>query len=204
MNEKLQELTRKIYDEGLEKGKKEAAEIIEKAQKQADSMLAKAKAEAQEMLDKAATDAAEQKKNLNSELTLASKQAVATVKQKLAALLNKKAVEDAIGNAFDDKEFVKTLITKIVDQWSDISKSDQGITVFLSESDKKKLEEHLLGKVGAKVKQGLDVDFEEGIKSGFRIGPADQSFKLSFTDKDFESFFMQFLRPRTQKFFNEQ
>jgi V/A-type H+/Na+-transporting ATPase subunit E len=204
MNDKLQELTRKIYDEGLEKGKKEAQEIIDNAKKQAEEIIKRAKAEAAQTSEKAAKEAEEQKKNVNSELTLASKQAIATVKQKIANLLNQKAVEQSLAKTFDDRELIKTLITKIVGQWGEISKADQGVMVYLAEKDRVQLEGFLLNKIAGNIKQGLDVNFEEGIKSGFRIGPKDQSFKISFTDKDFELFFKQFLRPRTQKFFTDE
>lgn len=204
MNEKLQELTRKIYDEGLEKGKNEALEIVEKAKKEAEEILSKAKKEARQIAEQATKEAEEQKKNVHSELVLSSKQAVSTVKQKVADMLNQKAVEQALDKSFDDKDFVKNLITKLVEQWGEISKSNQGVMVFLSEKDRQQLEGYLMSKVAGTIKQGMDINFEEGIKSGFRIGPKDQSFKISFTDKDFENFFKQFLRPRTQKFFNEE
>lgn len=204
MNDKLQELTKKIYNEGLEKGKTEAQEIIDNAKKEAEAIVDKARKDAKHLAEKASKDAEEQKKNVHSELTMASKQAIATVKQKIAGLLNQKAVEQALGKTFDDKEFIKNIIKSIAEQWGEISKSDQGIMVFLSEKDRDQLESFLMNKVAANIKQGMDVDFEEGIKSGFQIGPKDQSFKISFTDKDFQNFFKQYLRPRTQKFFTDE
>ena len=45
MDSKLQELTDKIYTEGVEKGKEEAAKIVEKANAEAKAIVAKAKAE---------------------------------------------------------------------------------------------------------------------------------------------------------------
>lgn len=203
MNDKLQELTRKIYDEGLEKGKKEAQEIVDHAKKEADEILSKARKEARHIIEQANTEAEEQKKNVHNELSMSSRQALSAVKQKIADLLNQKAVEQALGKTFDDRDFVKNLIVKIIEQWAQISKSGQGVVLYLPEKDRQQFEDFLLNKLAANVKQGLDLDFEEGIKSGFRIGPKDGSFKISFTDKDFENFFKQFLRPRTQKFFNE-
>jgi len=204
MNDKLQELTKKIYDEGLEKGQKEAQELVDNAKKEAEAIISKAKKEAGEIVAKAGAEADELKKNVNSEIVLASKQAISKVKQKVAELLSQKAVEQALDKTFDDKELIKTLITKIAEQWGEISKSDQGVLVYLSEKDKQQLEGFLMNKLANNIKQGFDVDFEEGIKSGFRIGPKDQSFKISFTEKDFETFFKQFLRPKTQKFFTEE
>lgn len=204
MNEKLQELTKKIYDEGLEKGKAEAREIIEKAKKEAEDIVAKAQNDARHIIEKAEKEAEEQRKNVHSELVIASKQAVATVKQKVTDLLTQKAVEQALAGTFDDKDFVKNLITRLVEQWKDISKSNESLMVFLPEKDREQMENYLMNNVAQNIRQGMEITFEEGIKSGFRIGPKDQSYKISFTEKDFELFFKQFLRPRTQKFFTEQ
>ncbi|NCC73421.1 MAG: V-type ATP synthase subunit E [Sphingobacteriia bacterium] len=204
MNEKLQELTKKIYDEGLEKGKAEAREIIEKAKKEAEDIVAKAQNDARHIIEKAEKEAEEQRKNVHSELVISSKQAVATVKQKVTDLLTQKAVEQALAGTFDDKNFVKNLITRLVEQWKDISKSNESLMVFLPEKDREQMENYLMNNVAQNIRQGMEITFEEGIKSGFRIGPKDQSYKISFTEKDFELFFKQFLRPRTQKFFTEQ
>lgn len=204
MNEKLQELTKKIYDEGLEKGKAEAREIIEKAKKEAEDIVAKAQNDARHIIEKAEKEAEEQRKNVHSELVISSKQAIATVKQKVTDLLTQKAVEQALAGTFDDKNFVKNLITRLVEQWKDISKSNESLMVFLPEKDREQMENYLMNNVAQNIRQGMEITFEEGIKSGFRIGPKDQSYKISFTEKDFELFFKQFLRPRTQKFFTEQ
>ena len=50
MQNKLQELTDKLYNEGLSKGKQEGEEILAKAKVQAEEIIAKAKAEAEEKL----------------------------------------------------------------------------------------------------------------------------------------------------------
>lgn len=204
MNEKLQELTKKIYDEGLEKGKNEALEIVEKAKKEAENILTKAEKDAKNLLEKATKESEELKKIVHSELAISSRQALTSVKQKIASLINEKAVDQALTKSFNDKELMKSLMLKIAENWGEISKSSQGVIMYLPEKDKQELEDFLLKNVAGVISQGFDISFEEGIKSGFRIGPKDKSFKISFTDKDFESFFMQFLRPRTQKFFTEE
>ena len=63
MNNKLQELTEKIYLEGVEKGKVEAAQLIADAEHEAKAIIAKAQAEA----DKIKAEAA----NKNYDLVLA-------------------------------------------------------------------------------------------------------------------------------------
>ena len=51
MQNKLQELTDKLYNEGLSKGKQEGEEILAKAKVQAEEIIAKAKAEAEAKLN---------------------------------------------------------------------------------------------------------------------------------------------------------
>ena len=50
MQNKLQELTDKLYNEGLSKGKQEGEEILAKAKVQADEIIAKAKEEAKSII----------------------------------------------------------------------------------------------------------------------------------------------------------
>ena len=59
MQNKLQELTDKLYNEGLAKGKQEGEEILAKAKVQADEIIAKAKAEAEAIVAAAHKDAAD-------------------------------------------------------------------------------------------------------------------------------------------------
>jgi len=204
MNDKLQELTRKIYNEGLEKGKKEGDEILDQSKKEANQILEEARKKAKEIKEKAEKQAEELRKNVNSELEISARQSVTAIKQKISELISDKAVKDALGKAFDDKEFIKDIIFKLLDKWGDIEKSDKDVLLFLSEKDQEKLEDALMANAVKKIDGSLEIEFEEGIKSGFKIGPKNGSYKISFTEKDFEYFFRQYLRPRTQKLFSQE
>lgn len=203
MNEKLQELTKKIYDEGLEKGQQEGRLLVEKARKEAEEQLKKAEELAQKLVEDAKKDAEELHKKVNSELQMASKQAMAQLKQQITSLINEKAVNQVLEPVIKDDEMVKNLIMKIAESWIEIHKESQGAAISLAPKDQQALEAVLMKNVASVISNGLEINFEEGIHSGFKIGPKDGSFKISFTDKDFEQFFLQFLRPRTRKFFNE-
>ena len=61
-NNKLQELTQKLYNDGLEKGRSEAERLLAEAKAEAAKIVAEAKAEA-EAIAKAAEAKAEQKPN---------------------------------------------------------------------------------------------------------------------------------------------
>lgn len=68
MDTKIQELTDKIYKEGVEKGNEEAGRIIAEANAQKDTILKDAEAEAKRIVAAAEKQAAELKKNTEAEL----------------------------------------------------------------------------------------------------------------------------------------
>ena len=50
MENKLQQLTQKLYDEGLEKGRAEADRLVAEAQKEAAKIVAEARAQAEDIV----------------------------------------------------------------------------------------------------------------------------------------------------------
>ena len=74
--EKIQELTEKLYREGVEKGQAEASRIIEEAKQQASQILAEAREQAQGIEAQAQKKAAELNANTKSELKLYTGQAM--------------------------------------------------------------------------------------------------------------------------------
>ena len=87
MQNKLQELTEKIYQEGVEKGNAEAKEIIEKAKADAAEIISNAKKEAETIIEKAEKKAAETKSNTESEIKLLGKQSINALKQQIVNLI---------------------------------------------------------------------------------------------------------------------
>jgi len=199
MNEKLQELTKKIYEEGLEKGKKEAEEILQNAKKEAEALIKDAHAEAAKITENATKEAEELRKNVKSELAMSAKQAITAIKQQITDLVLNQAVSSALQKSFGDKDFVKMLIQKMVENWNKIDTTNSDILLIVPESERKQYDDFFLGKLAGVIKSGIEINFEEGIKSGFCLSPKDGSYKISFTEQDFNQFFKQYLRPRTGK-----
>ena len=80
MDTKIQELTDKIYKEGVEKGNEEAGRIIADANAQKQAILTEAEAEAKRIVAQAEKQAAELKKNTEAELKLFATQSVEALK----------------------------------------------------------------------------------------------------------------------------
>lgn len=197
MENKLQELTQKLYNEGVEKANKEAAKIIDEAQKEVDKLKKNAQKEAEEIINEAKQKSEEIKKNVHSELELASKQTIRTVKQQVVELITSKLLDEPVKKAFDDEKFVKEIIETIIKNWNPQKDKSIDLSVLLPEKLEKEFEKYFKAKSGKELNANLELSFSSAVKGGFKIGPADNSYKISFTEDDFINFFKSYLRPKT-------
>jgi V/A-type H+/Na+-transporting ATPase subunit E len=197
MENKLQELTNKIYSEGIEKANREAEEILSRARADSEKMRSEAEKEAAEIITKAEKEAEDLKKNVHSEIRLSARQAVNSVKQKITGLVTAKPTGTAVKKAMDDREFMQKIIVAAIKNWDPKSSGGIDIAVLLPEKDRKELNDYFSKKQKELLDNGLELKFDDGMRSGFKIGPKDGSYQISFTEEDFENFFRNYLRPRT-------
>ena len=96
MQNKLQELTDKLYNEGLSKGKQEGEAILNEARAQAEDIIAKANAEAAKILADAGKEAEELKTKVTGDLKMAASQSMAATRQEIENLLISKVADKDI------------------------------------------------------------------------------------------------------------
>ena len=118
MENKLKELTERLYGEGLEKGRVEADRLVAEAKEKAAAILAEAKAEAAKIVKEAEDKAADTEKNSMTEIQMAGRQAVAKIKGELASAIIAKTSSEAVKAATVDAEFVKNLLLTVAKNWS--------------------------------------------------------------------------------------
>lgn len=197
MENKLQELTQKLYNEGVEKANVEAEKILAEAKSEAEKLKQEAEKEAQKIIANANQKSAEIKKNVDAELTLAAKQTIRTVKQQITDLIISKVIDEPVKKAFDDDKFLKEIIETVVKNWNPQKNETIDLSVLLPTELKKEFTKFFTAKSGKELNANLELSFSDSIKGGFKIGPADGSYKISFSEDDFENFFKSFLRPKT-------
>ncbi|MBN1116996.1 MAG: hypothetical protein JXA77_07325 [Bacteroidales bacterium] len=193
MTSKLQELTQKIYQEGLEKGNSEAQEIIDKAKKEAQTVLETAKKEAEIIISEARKNAEETKINTKAEIKLSSKQALNALKQQITDIINSEVVGQTISKTFD-ANFTKNIVDTTLKNWAGAQTAD--IAILLPEKDEKELYDYFKKSIKDLLDKGLEIKFDAALNAGFQVTPKDGSYKLSFTDEDFANFFKHYLRPK--------
>ena len=199
MTKKILELTQKIYNEGVEKAKKEAELIIENAKKEADSIINAAKNKEKDSIKQAEKQAVEIKKNADSEIRLAARKFISNLKQQITGLITNAQVEVPVKDAFKDEKFVKNIILTVIKNWNPQKPEELNISLLLPQKEEKELTDFFNNKAKELLDSCLEINFEPNIKSGFKIGPKDGSYYISFTDKDFENYFKSYLKDRTKK-----
>ncbi len=198
MQNKLQELTDKLYNEGLSKGKQEAEQMKANAKNEAAQIIADAKAKAEEILKKAQDEAAELKSKTENDIKMASSQVFASVKQQIENAIVAKSLK-SVKDAMADTEFVKTLLTSIVSAFNPQNCESVALEVILSAEMRAELEKFAQEKLSGICTAGLDVQFSKNVAGGFKIGPKGEGYMISFTEKDFENIIAEYLRPKTKE-----
>ena len=197
MQNKLQELTDKLYNEGLSKGKQEGEEILAKAKVQAEEILQAARKEAEEIKAKALKQAEEIKTKITSDVKMAATQSIAATKQDIENLIVAKMTNEAVKSELTNAEFVKQIILAVASGFN--PEDAQEMEVVLPESLRKELEPFVKKEMAAAFKAGVKADFSKKVSVGFTIGPKDGSWFISFTDETFKALISEYLRPATKK-----
>ncbi len=195
MHTKLQELTDKIYNEGIQKANDEAEAILAKAKKEAEEIIANGNAEADKTIKNAEKKAEELNRNMQAEMKLASSQALSAMKQQVSGLITLDVVEPSMKEVFGDVKYLQDVILTVVKGW--IKTGDFDLNVILPVKEQEELEKFFKNSLATEINKGVEVNFDKSLVSGFKIGPKDGSYIISFTEEDFNSFFKAYLRPKT-------
>lgn len=194
---KLDLLTKKIYEEGIEKAKNDAKDILEKAQKDAENIINEANAKAKAIVEKANNDSAVLRQKTETELSMSAKQAVASLKQQITNLISNNIAVDMTSVAFKDDDFVRELMVKIIEKWN--AEGNLDINVIMNDKEKEEFEKYLLAKYKSLLDNSLTLVANSSQKEGFVIQPKDGSYKITFSEKVFEDFFNNYLKEYSKK-----
>ena len=197
MQNKLQELTDRLYNEGLSKGKQEGEELLAKAKVQAEEIVAKAQAEAAQIVAAAQKQAEEIKTKTTSDVKMASSQSLAATKKDIETLIVAKMTNEAVKSALTSAEFVKEVIKAVAEKFSTDGPVD--LALVLPESLKKDLETFVTTELAKILGAGVEASFSKKVSGGFQIGPKEGGYFISFTEATFTELISEYLRPTTKK-----
>ncbi len=188
--EKIQELTDKLYREGVEKGNAEGQRLVEEAKAEAARIIAEAKAKAEDIVAGARKDVEALNANTKSELKLYAAQALNALKSEAANVLTDKVVAGAVGKQMADKDFLGEFMVAMAQNWA------SGDAPVISTADAEGLKTYFLAHAKELLDKGVKIEQVNGKPASFSISPADGSYKMNFGEEEFVAYFKEFLRPQ--------
>lgn len=194
MENKLEQLTQKLRNEGLERGREEAEAMVAEANQKAERIISEATLKAHRLLSEAEAAAEELTKNTANDVRLASLQTISALRSQIETLVVAEVVDPKVSEAWANGDFIKSLIVEAVKSWS--PSSDSGVKVIVPEA----MVEEVRGAISAQFSQGVDVVFDGKSRVPFRIAPNDGAYFVSFSDEDFATLIKDTLRERVAKF----
>lgn len=191
--DKIQELTSKLYSEGVEKGKEEADKIIADARTQHNQIVNDAKKEADHIVSTAGRETNELRKNTESELKMYASQASEALKTEITNLVTDKLSANNVKAATEDKSFMQKLIVDLVQNWS----KNEKLTIGVANAEE--LKNYISANAKNLLDKGLNIESVNGLKTGFTLSPEDGSYKVKFGEEEFIEYFKEFLRPQIRQ-----
>ena len=197
MDNTLERLVDRIYQEGVSKAEGKAAEILAKAEEQARERLKAAEHEAAQITARANSEAAQISQNMQSELRLAAARTLSDLKRAISTLLAERVIKEPLQGAFNDENFVRELVTGLTAHAGDreivISGSEPAI-----ESLRQKLVIAMQAKLPALVVQG------GGKSQGFSVAVKGNGFEIQFDEAAVWDFLNPHLRESTRLLFKSE
>lgn len=199
MDNKLQELTDRLYQEGLSKGRKEAELLLENAREEAGKIVEQARKEAESIRSAAEKDAADTRTMVEGDLKMASAQAISALRQQVEDMIIAKAVSKPVNAALSDEGFVKDLILMVVRAFNAANPDGIGLDVILPAAAQKELVQAFSEEAARTLTEGVEIKTAKGLTNGFKIGSKDEGYQISFTGDDFTRLIGEYLRPASRK-----
>lgn len=197
MSNKLQELTDRLYNEGLSKGKEEGEILLSKARKEADEIIANARKQAEDIVTEAENRAAQLKEKAESDIKMASEQALMATKKDIENLLVNALCTEETEKVLSEEKFLKEIILAVAQKFS--TQQSEDISLVLPASLESMLEPWVSTELKKALKKEISVDFSKKIKGGFSIGPQNGRWYISMSDESFKALISEYLRPVTKK-----
>lgn len=189
MDTKIQELTEKIYQEGIEKGNQEAANIIAEAKAKQQAIIAEAETEAKRIIAKAEKQAQDIKKNTDTEVKIAAGQVIDSLKKEITNLLVGEITNSSVKPVVTDKSFIQKVILEMARSWA----KNDSFVIQTSTADE--LKAYFEGNAKGLLEKGIRIEKVDGKETSFTIQPVDGSYKVNFGEEEFMLFFKELLRP---------
>jgi V/A-type H+-transporting ATPase subunit E len=206
-------LVARLREEGVEEGRREAAEIREAAKREADEILNAARAEAEALRSAAKADAEKLQQSAEDALRVAGRDALLSIKEQLTQAFSNLVREDVAGT-LDDDGALQQLVLAVAGQASASAgmsdKSSEKLTVRLParaatldelrktpEATKEGTLAHFVAKKAAgMLRDGVTLQLRGDRRPGIRVRSDERGLELALTDEEISDLLLAHIQPR--------
>lgn len=195
MENKLQQLTQKLYDEGWRKGAPRPTSWWPTPRPRPGRSSPRP-APRPKRSSKAEAKAEDVSKNTMTEISLAGKQAVGRIKSEIASLIIAKATARGVKEAVVDPAFIKEMLVAVAKNWNGSDSGKVELQALLPEGERKKLDAAFEESAKELLAAGVEVGWSKEVKTGFKVGAKEGGYYISFADADIEALLAEYLRDK--------
>lgn len=189
MDDKIKQLTDKVYTEGVERARTEGERIIAEAQERAASIVREAEARATELRQSAEQSNIRHREQTESELKLYAQRLVESTRASIEDSLTGTIATDAVRALQLDGDLLRQLVLKIVGGFS----VERGVVIETSEAEA--LQAHLSSAAKGLLEAGLEIKSVAGVPTHYVVRPKDGAYKVEIKPETFVELFKSVLRP---------
>ena len=200
MTSKIQELTEKIYQEGVDKAEKQANILNKEAEEKATGLINDAQQKADNIILEAERKSQEIYRDITEELQSISSQVIAITKQKITDSIVTDSSKKMTKVLLDDKYSIKALVLELIKKWDLENGAIDDLSLILSKEQFGKLDGIFKSGALQILQNKKRILFDPSLKNGFQIISNSEGFKVSFRNKDLENFFKLFMKPRIHEY----
>ena len=190
MENTLERMVDRIYQEGISRAEQKAQSIVADAEAKAHQVVAQATSEAARILGEAERQTNEKKRSTEAELKSAAARVITGLKHDIGSLLRERIVSVPVKTALSDVEFIKDLILAIVKQ-----QDGREFAITVSQAQQAALVENLRNAMQAKLAQ-LQIQGDSR-KSGFSIMAKGAGYEIEFSEHALADFLEPHLKQAT-------
>lgn len=192
METQLEDIIRKIQDEGVAAAESRAREIIDAAEKQAAERIKKAQSEAETIVKNGENEKDRLIASGEAALKQAGRDLVLAVQKRLTAMFEA-VVGATVGEALT-ADRVGQIVVSLVEAWR--GDENGAFEVLVSQSDREAIEATVRKGLGEKLAAGVEIRPVAAVTAGFRIGRKDGAVYYDFSNDSLSEMLAAFLNPR--------
>ncbi|MFR7603051.1 MAG: hypothetical protein ACLUYV_04465 [Alistipes shahii] len=196
MENKLQQLTQKLYDEGLEKRARRGRQAGGRRHGQRAGRSSPRPAPRPKRSSKGGGQGRGRFEE-HHDRDFAGRQAGRRQNQvEIASLIIAKATARGVKEAVVDPAFIKEMLVAVAKNWNGSDSGKVELQALLPEGERAEARRGVRGECGRSCLAGVEVGWSKEVKTGFKVGAKEGGYYISFADADIEALLAEYLRDK--------